>query len=293
MRTGTPFLCYFAEHVHLATSTAWTFSAFVAANVASAALVSSNPTNILIANVCTLFPCDQLGGAIADRVLNHARHQAFELNFITGYTAYTILPCVVTALVAFPIAFAVFTIAGPKSPAPADATAQPDSPAQPSQRSSSSSLALIPKQLTMPNVNPRDALLDPRGAIFHSSLMLVTLVVLIGTTFVPNEAVGVWMVTAPAGVVAFGYDLAAEWHRGRKARLASSDPNSDKKDTPSSDLKAEPMVPQPFVVERASLPGLVRAVRATFPTTSTTVSHLPVRTTSCCIANRVRVMLHC
>lgn len=51
---GTPFLCYFAEHVHLATSTAWTFSAFVAANVASAALVSSNPTNLLIANVSFL-----------------------------------------------------------------------------------------------------------------------------------------------------------------------------------------------------------------------------------------------
>lgn len=137
-------------------------------------------------------------------------------------------------------------------------------------------MAFIPKKLSMPDVNPRDALLDPRGAVFHASLMLVTLAVLIGTTFVPNEAVEVWMVTAPAGVMAFAYDIATEYYRGKQSEAASEDPNSDKKDTPSSDLKAEPVVPAPFVIERWSVPGAAKAVERRFPTTSATVSRLPV-----------------
>lgn len=181
----------------------------------------------------------------------------------------------ITALVAFPLAYAVFTIAGPKQKSLATTSAEHaghDAELKPG----SASLAFIPKQLTMPDVNPRDALLDPTGAVFHASLMLVTLAVLIGTTFVPNEAVEVWMVTAPAGVVAFGYDVATEYYRGKKARPASEDPKSDVKDTPSSDLKAEPVVPRAFVVERWSLPGVGRAVQGRFPTTCNTVSHLPV-----------------
>ncbi len=212
------------------------------------------------------------------------RSQAFELNFITGYTAFTILPCVITALVAFPLAYAVFTIAGPKGQQPASTDGDRTGPSHPSP-ADPASLALIPKQLTMPDVNPRDALLDPIGAIFHASLMLVTLAVLIGTTFVPHEAVEVWMVTAPAGVVAFGYDLVTEYVRGRKGRPASEDPNSEKKDTPSNDLKAEPIVPKAFVVERWSVPGVARAVQGRFPTTSTTVSRLPVSTPACKLDN--------
>jgi hypothetical protein len=264
--------------VHLATSTAWTFSAFVAANVASAALVSSNPTNLLIANVSTIVGRPQhkaLWLLSSTLTCVAGASQAFGLNFITGYTAFTILPCVITALAAFPLAFAVFTIAGPKgqpTPTAADTGARTDS----LPKANPASLAFIPKQLSMPDVNPRDALLDPKGAIFHAALMLVTLAVLIGTTFVPHEAVEVWMVTAPAGVIAFGYDLVTEYYRGRKAKAASKDLKSAEKDTPSSDLKAEPVVPRRFVVERWSVPGVARAVQARFPTTSATVSRLPV-----------------
>ena len=153
----------------------------------------------------------------------------------------------------------------------------------------STSLALIPKQLTMPDVNPREALLDPTGAFFHALLMLVTLAVLIGTTFVPDEAVEVWMVTAPAGVIAFGYDLVTEYLRGKKARSKSDDPKSDENETPSNDLKAEPVVPRPFAVERWSVPGVARAVKGRFPTTCSTVSRLPVSWTDGLRAVRVDV----
>lgn len=193
--------------------------------------------------------------------------QAFDLNYITGYTAYTIMPCFITALVAFPLSYAVFTIATPK-PTPltdGDSSSADTLTAKP---------RFIPKQLRLPDVNPRDSLLDPAGAIFHACLMAVTLIVLIGTTFVPHEAVQVWMVTAPAGIIAFSYDLGTEWWRGRHGKAASEVPAE--KDTPSKDLTAEPVVPRPFRVERCSLPGVARALEARFPTTSSTISRLPV-----------------
>lgn len=56
--SGTAFLAYFTRVAGIAPPTAWIFMEFIAANVASAVLVSSNPTNVLLA-------------------------QAFELNFLT------------------------------------------------------------------------------------------------------------------------------------------------------------------------------------------------------------------
>ena len=49
--SGTAFLGYFTRVTGIANPTAWIFSQFQAANIASAALVSSNPTNVLIAGV--------------------------------------------------------------------------------------------------------------------------------------------------------------------------------------------------------------------------------------------------
>lgn len=49
--SGTAFLGYFTRATGITAPRAWIMSQFVAANVASAALVSSNPTNILIAGV--------------------------------------------------------------------------------------------------------------------------------------------------------------------------------------------------------------------------------------------------
>ena len=49
--SGTAFLGYFTRATGITAPRAWIMSQFAAANVASAALVSSNPTNILIAGV--------------------------------------------------------------------------------------------------------------------------------------------------------------------------------------------------------------------------------------------------
>lgn len=129
----------------------------MAANTASAVLVSSNPTNILITG-------------------------SFQLNFLTGFTKWTILPSLIPAALNFPILLAMFW-------------------------------KRIPKTLTPLTENPWSKLRDRVGAIFLSSLMIVTVTVLVGTSFVPNEAVQVWMVTMPAGVTAFLFNVLSDWFR--------------------------------------------------------------------------------
>lgn len=49
--SGTAFLAYFTRVTGISPPTAWVFAEFIAANVASAVLVSSNPTNVLISGV--------------------------------------------------------------------------------------------------------------------------------------------------------------------------------------------------------------------------------------------------
>lgn len=133
----------------------------MAANTASAVLVSSNPTNILITG-------------------------SFQLNFLTGFTKWTILPSVVPAILNYGIILLMFR----KS---------------------------IPKTIVSLQEDPWSKLRDRTGAIFLTVLMLVTVAVLVGTSFVPNHAVEVWMVTAPAGILAFVYNLVSDW-RDQKLR---------------------------------------------------------------------------
>ncbi|GAA6011781.1 hypothetical protein JCM10207_004242 [Rhodosporidiobolus poonsookiae] len=217
--SGTAFLGYFTRATGITAPRAFTTSQFIAANVASAALVSSNPTNVLIAG-------------------------AWELNFLTGFTAYTILPTTITALIAYPLLLAMFTYFQP--------------PGRPS--------TYIPKQLLPPDVDPRSALIDPAGAIFHSSLLLVTLATLVGTSFVKGGKVEVWMVTAPAGIIAFLRDVWSE----RKPPT----PAQEEHELQAPTQPVNP--PNPPASPRLSLPYLVNKLCKRFPTTTTTVSRLPL-----------------
>ncbi|KEF58729.1 uncharacterized protein A1O9_06655 [Exophiala aquamarina CBS 119918] len=157
--SGTPFLAYLTHHTGLEPN-AWVFSEFMAANTASAVLVSSNPTNILITG-------------------------SFGLNFLTGFTKWTILPSLVPAALNYLVILAMFW-------------------------------NRIPKTLTPVTEDPWSKLRDPIGAIFLGVLLLVTVAVLVGTSFVPKHAVEVWMVTAPAGVLGFLWDLGSDWFRPRQ-----------------------------------------------------------------------------
>ncbi|ORY64732.1 hypothetical protein BCR35DRAFT_295125 [Leucosporidium creatinivorum] len=233
--SGTAFLGYFTRVTGITVPTAWIFSQFMAANVASAALVSSNPTNVLLAG-------------------------AFELNFLTGYTAYTLLPSVITALVAFPLLLFTFTTLKPPSRDSNDRT-------HPSQ-------AYIPSQLLPPDVNPRSALLDPSGAIFHSALMGVTLAVLVGTSFVSGGKVEVYMVTAPAMAVALVRDV---WSERKLPGLGKGEAPREESGIELDEMGAvRERRQEENTPERITLPSILRRLSKRFPTTSNTISRLPL-----------------
>jgi hypothetical protein len=103
--------------------------------------------------------------------------------------------------------------------------------------------------------------------------MAVTLIVLIGTSFVAGGAVQVWMVTAPAGIIALLRDIWSE----RNYRPTSSTPIDDAGSVIEmvDALQAKPpsiVVPR----RRISLPTFLHYLQSRFPTTSNTVNHLPL-----------------
>jgi Na+/H+ antiporter NhaD/arsenite permease-like protein len=213
---------------------AWTLSEFIAANTASAVLVPSNPTNILISG-------------------------AFYLNFLTGFTKYTVLPSVIPAILLYPILLFMFKTAYPRS---------------------------IPAKIIPPDVNPKSALIDPSGAIFHSVLMLVTLAVLVGTSFVPNEAVSVWMVTLPAGLISVARDVVVDFVRHNPGKQRKSPepspeiPPSGKATLEGADTpppqETEKYPPRSLSREPRTVSSSLRRLEHRFPITSTTLSRLPI-----------------
>lgn len=106
----------------------------------------------------------------------------------------------------------------------------------------------IPKTLVPLKEDPWKKVRDRVGAYFFSILMLVTIATLVGTSFVPNEAVHVWMVTAPAGILAFLYDIGNDWFFPRRRLKAeekaqadgSADVNSNPAITSSTSLRTDP-----------------------------------------------------
>ncbi|QDS74268.1 hypothetical protein FKW77_003260 [Venturia effusa] len=257
--SGTPFLAYLTSHTGL-DPTAWVFGEFMAANTASAVLVSSNPTNILITG-------------------------SFSLNYITQFTKWTILPSIVPAILNYPILLFMFR-------------------------------KKIPKTITPLTEDPWSKLRNRRGAIFFSSLMAVTLAVLVGTTFVPGGAVEVWMVTAPAGVLAFFFDVfcdirfknsqeeiirresidpaADHLHAekdniaegsmvtGASTGLSTADTVSKQRESKGGQTDIGPSAPdcaprqEPINSSSTTLSSLLRSLTHRFPGTTRTVKRLPI-----------------
>lgn len=235
----------------------------MAANTASAVLVSSNPTNVLITG-------------------------SFDLNFLTGFTKWTILPSIIPAILNFPVLLAMFW-------------------------------KQIPQTLVPLQDDPWSKLRDPTGAIFFSVLMVVTVSVLVGTSFVPGHVVEVWMVTAPAGILAFVFDLSNDWwhykhrqaiqERGladeaaemrpidrtgsrassmrRRPSFASRSSKLDNTYTTATDNTNQPTKTDPSpsrsppnikseASESRTLTSLIRSFNVRFPGTSLTISRLPI-----------------
>ncbi|KAH9912762.1 uncharacterized protein BXZ73DRAFT_93066 [Epithele typhae] len=153
--SGTAFLAYFTRVAGITPPTAWIFSQFAAANMASVVLVSSNPTNLVLSG-------------------------AFSISFLT-YAAHVVLPFLAAAFCVFPLLFVLFRTPG-----------------------------LIPARIDvgLTQAEVRATLIDARGAIFGSVLLLVTLVVLVGVSTIGAP---VWMVTVPPAVIMLMRDVWYDW----------------------------------------------------------------------------------
>ncbi|KAI1788320.1 hypothetical protein LXA43DRAFT_1159931 [Ganoderma leucocontextum] len=190
--SGTAFLAYFTRVAGITPPTAWIFSQFAAANMASVVLVSSNPTNLVLSG-------------------------AFALSFLS-YAAHVVLPFAAAALCVFPLLLALF-----RSPSPLLFSSLARDVGGPTERE------LIPKRIEigLTAAEVRATLVDAQGAVFGSALLLATLAVLVGVSTV---GVPVWEVTVPPAVVMLARDVWHDWSAARaraKPKLETEGPGAE------------------------------------------------------------------
>lgn len=204
--SGTAFLSYMTRvSSNIKHPRAWIYTQFACANIASAILVSSNPTNLVLAG-------------------------AFGIKFIK-YTANMIVPVVVTGIVLFP--FLLYIIFHDESLIPSSikmedlpdeiknkppvnpnipfAKGEPDEGTDPASDDEQ-------KQLSLEEIlNP---FLDKKGAIFGAGLMAVTLiaVLVINAVAQGTHEWPVFYVTLPAAFVLFIFDLTLGWTNRKETR---------------------------------------------------------------------------
>lgn len=203
--SGTAFLAYMTRvSSNIVHPRAWIHSQFAIANIASAILVSSNPTNLVLAG-------------------------AFQIKFIE-YTANMIVPVVVTAIVLFP--FLLYIIFADESLIPLsikmheltkeEKEKKPVNPNIPHARGRADDqedLADDEQKLSLEEImNP---FLDKGGAGFGALIMAATLITLLALNAADSKqghANPVFWVTLPAAVVMLCWDLAFGWYHRHDTR---------------------------------------------------------------------------
>lgn len=188
---------------------AWIFSQFAVANIASAILVSSNPTNLVLAG-------------------------AFQIKFIV-YTANMIVPVIVTIIVLFP--FLLYIVFADEDLIPLSIkmhelpeesrTKKPVNPNIPNARAQIEDDAFRndeqDKIMSLEEImNP---FLDKTGAAFGATIMTATLVTLLALN-AASQSTGqhaVYWVTLPAAFVQFCWDLAFGWFHREETRTIARD----------------------------------------------------------------------
>ncbi|KAK3677072.1 hypothetical protein LTR78_003277 [Recurvomyces mirabilis] len=202
--SGTPFLAYMTRiSKNIENPKAWIYTQFALANIASAILVSSNPTNLVLAG-------------------------AFQIKFIV-YTANIIVPVIATVILLCP--FLLYFIFRSEALIPASiqlyelpelaknkAPVNPNIPNAETEANSSGEgedMALLEEIL-----NPY---LERRSAVFGACIMTATLVTILAVnaaTPVQNSH-PVWWVTLPAAGVMLCWDVTWGWLRRDESRTAA------------------------------------------------------------------------
>ncbi|XXH02798.1 hypothetical protein Hte_009185 [Hypoxylon texense] len=210
--SGTAFLAYMTRvSSNIIHPRAWIFAQFAVANIASAILVSSNPTNLVLAG-------------------------AFDIRFI-DYTANMIVPVVITAIVLFP--FLLYIVFADESLIPLSIqmhelseeakSRKPVNPNIPHARGNAEEEENDPangeesKQLSLEEImNP---FIDKGGAGFGAVVMAATLITLLALN-AASQNTGehpVFYVTLPAAFVMFCWDIAFGWLHRDETRKISRD----------------------------------------------------------------------
>lgn len=205
--SGTPFLAYMTRlSSNIEHARAWIFTQFAVANIASAILVSSNPTNLVLAG-------------------------AFEIKFI-NYTANMIVPVAVTAVMLFPLLLWVIFREQKLIPSRISLHELPQerknkasiNPNIPQPRDFTPSYHGDTKDDEQKNLDFLEEVMNPfvdkPSAIFSSSIMIVTLVVIlaINATAPRGEEHPVFWISVPAAVVVLCWDLAMGWRNRHATR---------------------------------------------------------------------------
>ena len=204
--SGTAFLAYMTRvSSNIIHPRAWIHTQFAIANIASAILVSSNPTNLVLAG-------------------------AFSIKFIE-YTANMIVPVVVTAIVLFP--FLLYIVFADESLIPLSIKmhelseeAKAKKPVNPNiphargtaEQAEDSGEGEQEKLLSLEEImNP---FLDKGGAAFGAVIMtatLVTVLALNAASQAEHERPVFW-VTLPGAFVMFCWDVAFGWYHRHETR---------------------------------------------------------------------------
>ncbi|KAI0172676.1 hypothetical protein GGR52DRAFT_580393 [Hypoxylon sp. FL1284] len=210
--SGTAFLAYMTRvSSNIIHPRAWIFSQFAVANIASAILVSSNPTNLVLAG-------------------------AFDIRFV-DYTANMVVPVLVTAAVLyFVLLYVVFANESliPQSIQMHELSEEakskrPVNPNIPHARGTAEEKENDPangtesKQLSLEEImNP---FIDKFGAGFGATIMIATLVTILAINAASQDTGEhpVFYVTLPAAFVMFCWDILSGWLNRHETRKIARD----------------------------------------------------------------------
>ena len=210
--SGTAFLAYMTRvSSNIEHPRAWIHTQFAVANIASAILVSSNPTNLVLAG-------------------------AFDVKFV-NYTANMIVPVVITAIVTFP--FLLYIIFAHERLIPITITMHelpeeykgkaPVNPNIPNARGDVGEWDDQGGSNERGKIHSLEEIMNPfidrSGAAFGASIMTATLVTVLALN-AASQSTGehpVFWVTLPAATIMFCWDIGSNWIGRHKTRQIARD----------------------------------------------------------------------
>lgn len=258
--SGTAFLSYMTRvSSNIKHPRAWIYTQFSVANIASAILVSSNPTNLVLAG-------------------------AFGIKFV-NYTANIIVPVLITGIVLYP--FLLYIIFHDESLIPSSIEMEdlpeelknrkPVNPNIPFAKGEPENRNGEPvsdedqeKQLSLEEIlNP---FLDRKGAIFGAAIMAATLVTVLGLNAASqgSHERPVYWVTLPAAFIMFCFDLGMGWHNREETRKIAHAGRQRSEDIQAERRRKSIVQEDSDAIETHELSNRSKSQPPTFATSSST-----------------------